>query len=254
MKLSWQQIPSTTITEIMCKGFDGVVLDTEHGCFSNENIVNSIQIIKLKGLMAFVRLTEISTTLIRYCLDAGCDGLIFSTVETEQQCQQIVNACYYPPKGKRGLGLVRENMWGEKQSLTSRVPIIIPQIESKAGIDNIDKIKNYGFDYYLIGPYDLSLSLDIPGDFKNEKFQDAIKKMRASIPNDKMAIHIPKDIEMWDLWEEEMDEWLGYRDYGIKCIGMDTIAILHYNKINLSRLNRKPAITNKPEIKFYLGD
>tara|TARA_R100000278_G_C5476406_1_gene166559 strand:- start:1405 stop:2121 length:717 start_codon:yes stop_codon:yes gene_type:complete len=238
MKLSWQQIPSTQITEIMCKGFDGVVLDTEHGCFNNESIFSSIQIIKLKGLKAFVRLTEVNPTLVRYCLDAGCDGLIFSTVETEEQCQAIINACYYPPKGKRGLGLVRENLWGERGGLVSRVPIIVPQIESKAGIDNIQKIRSYGFDFHLIGPYDLSLSLEVPGDFKHEKFQNAIKKMREAIPNDRMAIHIPKDIESWDLWEEEMKEWLDYRKYGMKCIGMDTIALLHYNKVNLSKLNK----------------
>ena len=250
MKLSWQQIPSTQITEIMCKGFDGVVLDTEHGCFNNESIFSSIQIIKLKALKAFVRLTEVNLTLIRYCLDAGCDGLIFSTVETEQQCHDIINACYYPPKGKRGLGLVRENSWGEKGGLVSRIPIIVPQIESKLGIDNIDKIRNYGFDFHLIGPYDLSLSLGVPGDFKHEKFQNAIKKMREVIPNDRMAIHIPKDIESWNLWEEEMKQWLDYRKYGMKCIGMDTIALLHYNKVNLSKVDADPGFTRK----YYLGE
>ena len=39
MKLAWQQIPSTVITEIFCNGkFDGVVLDTEHGCFNDEDV------------------------------------------------------------------------------------------------------------------------------------------------------------------------------------------------------------------------
>ena len=255
MKLSWQQIPSNIITEIMCKGFDGVVLDTEHGCFNNESIYNSIQIIKLKNLKAFVRLTEISDTLIRNCLDAGCDGLIFSTIETEQQCQHIVKSCYYPPKGQRGLGLVRENLWGEKQSFTNKMPIIVPQIESKTGIDNIEKIKAYGFDYYLIGPYDLSLSLDIPGDFKNIKFQEAIKQLRSSIPNERMAIHIPKDIEKWDLWESEMSEWLEYKKYGLICLGMDTIALLNYNKRILCQFNNpKIQSTNIPQIKYYAGE
>ena len=42
MILSWQQIPSATISEIMCKGFDGVVLDTEHGSFNPETINNTV--------------------------------------------------------------------------------------------------------------------------------------------------------------------------------------------------------------------
>lgn len=254
MILSWQQIPSTVISEIMCKGFDGVVLDTEHGCFNNENIYSSIQVIKLKNKKVFVRLTEISINLIRYCLDAGCDGLIFSTVETVEQCQKIQDSCYYPPKGKRGLGLVRENMWGENISLASKIPIIIPQIESKLGVDNIEKIKSFGFDYHLIGPYDLSLSLDIPGDFKNVKFQEAIQKIKKSVDNTKMAIHIPKDIEMWDLWEEEMSNWLEYKKYGMICLGMDTIAIFKYNKQALSKFNKPKQLTNKANIDFYKGD
>ena len=241
MLLSWQQIPSTTISEIMCVGFDGVVLDTEHGCFNNESVYSSIQLIKSKSKKSFVRLTEVSATMIRYCLDAGCDGLIFSTVETEDQCQKIINSCYYPPKGGRGLGLVRENLWGHEKRLIDKIPIIVPQIESKTGVENIERIKSYGFDHYLVGPYDLSLSLGIPGDFKNAKFQDAIKTIRSHVPNHNMAIHIPKAIETWDLWENEMSEWLQYREYGMVCLGMDTIALLNYNKRVLCNFkNPKP--------------
>ena len=45
MKLAWQQIPSPTISELLCKSLDGVVLDTEHGCFNNETLYNCIQVI-----------------------------------------------------------------------------------------------------------------------------------------------------------------------------------------------------------------
>ena len=49
MILSWQQIPSPSISEIMCRGFDGVVLDTEHGCYNNETLFCCIQVIKANG-------------------------------------------------------------------------------------------------------------------------------------------------------------------------------------------------------------
>ena len=48
MKLSWQQIPATIVSEMLCDDFDGVVLDTEHGCFNNETLYNCIQIITAK--------------------------------------------------------------------------------------------------------------------------------------------------------------------------------------------------------------
>jgi 2-keto-3-deoxy-L-rhamnonate aldolase RhmA len=223
MILSWQQIPSPLVSEIMCHNYDGVVLDTEHGCYNNETLFSCIQVIKANQKKCFVRLTEVSKTMIRYCLDASVDGLIFSTIETVEQCEKIIELCYYSPKGKRGLGLVRQNFWGEKK-LIQDAPIIIPQIETKQAVENLDKILDFGFDYYLIGPYDLSLSINNPGKFDNDEFLCYINKVRDLIPKEKMAVHIPKDIE----------EQIGkYEGYAIKCLGMDTIAILEYNKESL---------------------
>ena len=220
MILSWQQIPSPVISEIMCHNFDGVVLDTEHGVYSNETLYSCIQIIKALQKKCFVRLTEVSKTMIRYCLDAGVDGLIFSTIETKKQCEEIVEYCYYSPKGKRGLGLVRQNFWGEKE-LIQKEPIIIPQIETKTAVDNLSEIIKFNFDYYLIGPYDLSLSLNIPGKFDNPEFLCYINKVHNVLPKQKIAVHIPSDVE------KQIEK---YKDCGIKCLGMDTIALLKYNK------------------------
>jgi 4-hydroxy-2-oxoheptanedioate aldolase len=223
MILSWQQIPSTTITEIMCHGFDGIVLDLEHGCFNNETLYSCIQVAKILKKKTFVRLTEVSKTMIRYCLDAGADGLIFSTIETEEQCQKIIDYSLYSPRGKRGLGLIRQNFWGEKE-LIQPPPILIPQIETATGVENIDKIKSFDFDFYLIGPYDLSLSINSPGNFDSPVFLGYIERVANAIPTEKMAVHIPNDIE---------NQLQKYNDCGIKCLGMDTIAILDFNKRSL---------------------
>ena len=71
MKLSWQQIPSTIITEMLCEDFDGVVLDTEHGCYGNEALYNCIQIITAKNKVCLVRLTEINKTLAQVAIMFG---------------------------------------------------------------------------------------------------------------------------------------------------------------------------------------
>ena len=168
MKMSWQQIPSPIITEILCKYADGVVLDTEHGCFNNESISACIQVATLAKKHCFIRLTEISNTLIRHCLDSGATGLIFSTVETEEQARLI-----------------------KKLS------------------------------YYLIGPYDLSLSLNVPGKFDNEQFLCYINKVKEKVPESKLAVHIPNDVK---------NQIHKYKGYGLKCLGMDTMALLDYHK------------------------
>ena len=226
MILTWQQIPSPLISELLCYNFDGVVLDAEHGCFNNETLYTCIQVIKASRKRCFVRLTEVSNTMIRYCLDAGVDGLIFSTIESKDQCEKILDYCYYSPKGKRGIGLVRQNFWGEKDLIQKR-PIIIPQIETKTAVDNLEEILKFNFDYYLIGPYDLSLSLNIPAKFDNDKFLCYINKIMDLILQSKTAVHIPNDIE---------NQIKKYDQCAIKCLGMDTIAILEYNKRSLKNV------------------
>ena len=167
MRLCWQQIPSTVISDILCQNkLDGVVLDTEHSAFNPEILYACIQIITLNNKKAFVRLTEVDKTLIRMCLDAGCSGLIFSTVEGLVDAQKVLEFSKYPSQGgSRGLGLVRQNSWG-KDGLITKEPVLIAQIETVTGVESIMDIWSQGvFDFCMIGPYDLSASLGAPGNF-----------------------------------------------------------------------------------------
>ena len=66
-----------------------------------------------------------------------------------------------------------------KKKTCKRSSKIIPQLETITAVNNIDKIISFNFDKYLIGPYDLSMSLGKPGDFNNKKFIDALSKIKA---------------------------------------------------------------------------
>jgi len=220
VRLAWQQIPSTIISDILClNNLNGVVLDTEHACFSNETLYSCIQIITSNNKECFVRLGNSDDSMIRFCLDAGATGLIFSTIETPEQVQEINQLCKYPKyNGKRGLGLVRQNKWGLEE-LINKPPILIAQIETETGARNIEKL--LGFDFYMIGPYDLSASLGIPGKFDDPRFLSAVEKINKFIPNSKMAVHIPKDVRK---------EIKKYNDYGIIAVGMDTTVLIESHK------------------------
>ena len=198
MNLTLQTIPSTVISEIFClQKFDGIVLDTEHGCFNNESLYSCIQVVTGMNKKCFVRITDFNKQLIRMCLDAGVTGLIFSTIEDEEIGDRIIKYCNYPSKnGKRGMGLVRQNSWGQK-NLDEYEPILMAQIETKRGIQNLNTIKKCKFDYFVLGPYDLSSDLDCPGDWENEKYCLHVKMMCDILPREKLGIFIPtiKQIE-----------------------------------------------------------
>ena len=207
MNLFWQIIPSTEITEILCSGkMDGVVIDAEHGSFTIQNIVDSIRVITLKGKKAFVRLKE-NQRIEQISVDNGCDGLIYSTVE------RLI-------KPKWGIGLTRKNNYGQSK-LTGKAIVRVAQIETVAGLLGLSKSvsfnKMYGYDYYMLTPYDFSNSIGLPGQFNSAEYLDCDDKFKAIVPAEKRACHIVKDIE---------SQTEKYKDYGLKCYGLDSLMIL----------------------------
>ena len=192
MNLILQTIPSTIISELLANShFDGIVLDTEHGCFNNESLYSCIQVVTLYKKLCFVRFTDLNKQLIRMCLDAGISGAIFSTVETYEIGRQIVRYCRYPLcQGDRGCGLVRENQWGELKLGTNKT-ILIGQIETKNGVDNIDEILDCGFDMFVIGPYDLSNSLNCAGNWDDVLYKSYISEIYYKIELNKLGLFLP---------------------------------------------------------------
>tara|TARA_R100001015_G_C4588208_1_gene143954 strand:+ start:196 stop:873 length:678 start_codon:yes stop_codon:yes gene_type:complete len=217
MKLLWQQISSTIISEIYADSdYDGIVLDTEHGAFNNENLYTSIQIITLRRKNCFVRVSHLDKALVRMCLDAGATGIIFSTVENENQAQEIIDYCKYPKHGgKRGQGLVRENFWG-KDKLQNIMPIVIAQIETKEAVDNLEELYNMPFDYYLVGPYDLSASLGCVGEWDNKEYKEYLEKINM-IPKELRGVHL---VKTEDIKSHDLD------GYGFYALGMDTTMLI----------------------------
>ena len=216
MKLLWQQIPSPIITEIFCSSsFDGVVLDLEHGHFNNETLYSCIQVGTLLNKAVLARFSHLDKQVMRMVLDAGISGVILSTVESTEQAKEFYDYCIYPCNGKRGQGLVRENLWGMKP-LELRKPIIIPQIETVTGVENIERISDINFDYYLVGPYDLSASLGAVGDFESLDFRRALEYLKNNV-GDKLGFHIPCDVK---------DKFKDYKDYNFLALGMDTTFII----------------------------
>lgn len=227
MKLLWQQIPSTEVTKIYCNSnCDGIVLDTEHGVFNNETLFTLIQLINASGKKSFVRITEPTKTFCRLLLDSGISGLIFSTLDSLNDVRDIREWCKFPPEGKRGQGLVSENDWGDKPLQENNV-ILIAQIENRLGIEKLPFIiSSEVFDYYLLGPYDLTADLGCVGDWKNENYILNITKFNELIPQDKRGVHLVSNIE-----EEYKTK---FKDYGFVALGMDTTII----KTNINKLEQ----------------
>ena len=176
-KVAWLTIANEQYCEIFCDfGFDIICIDLEHSQISLSEATKLIRIINLKKKKSFIRLTNKKMTDLNRYLDIGIDGIIIPNVNNIEDLKIIKENVYYPPNGSRGVGLSRANKFGDNfknyfNKISKKIEII-SIIESKEAVQNLDSILKYKYlDGVMIGPYDLSSSLGIPGRFDSPIFK-----------------------------------------------------------------------------------
>jgi len=204
---SWITLAHPAIAEIMSKaGFDWLAVDMEHSVITIREAEELIRVIDLAGVVPFVRLTSNHPDQIKRVMDAGAHGIIVPMVNSAADARRAVDAVRYPPDGKRGVGLARAQGYGasfqkylkwQKENIS-----IIVQIEHINAVDHLKEIFGVkGVTGYMIGPYDLSGSMGIPGRFDHPDFLAATEKVKAAAQKMNIAggIHIiepdPKQLE-----------------------------------------------------------
>lgn len=231
---TWMQIPSPEIAEILTsQDFDWIALDVEHGVFSEEQILNCIKSIELGNALPFVRIGEQDEKVIKTCLEAGARGIIIPMISTAEQLRKCISSCFYPPRGTRGVGFSRANLYGKyfDKSLESHNNslTIVAQIESKEAIENLDEILSVdNLDAIMVGPYDLSASLGAAGNFESSGFQNAIRTITEKVQktNVKMGVHVVKPIK------EDLDLAIKSNNYFV-AYGIDALFLENGVGVNL---------------------
>jgi 2-dehydro-3-deoxyglucarate aldolase len=194
---SWMQILNPSIAEILGQsGYDWVCVDMEHGSGSLHLLPDLFRAIELGESLPLVRLANKSVSECSQALDAGAGGVIVPMVETAEDLIQIRNASRWPPSGSRGVGYCRANLYGKNfssYSQESQEPLLVAMIENIKAIENIKSILAVdGLDSLFIGPYDLSASLGVTGQFDDPKFKNAINEILIASKGAKkpVGIHI----------------------------------------------------------------
>jgi 2-dehydro-3-deoxyglucarate aldolase len=181
---SWITIGNPVVAEIMANaGFDWLVVDLEHSVITIREAEDLIRVIDLKGVIPLVRLSSNNETQIKRVMDAGSHGVIVPMIRTVQDVEDAVAAVRYPPSGHRGVGLARAQGYGvsfvEYEHWQKTESIVIAQIEHIEAVENLaDILSHDGVDGYIVGPYDLSGSMGIPGEFNSPRFQKVLEKIR----------------------------------------------------------------------------
>ena len=182
---SWITLAHPAIAEIMAKaGFDWLTVDMEHSVVTIREAEELIRVVDLCGVTPLVRLSANDTVQIKRVMDAGAHGIIVPMVNSVADAERAVAAVRYPPKGLRGVGLARAQGYGADFTRylhwVNKDALVIVQIEHIEAVNNLASILSVeGVDGFIVGPYDLSGSLGVPGEFDHPSMKKAMQRIES---------------------------------------------------------------------------
>lgn len=212
---SWIASAHVSVAEILAgAGFEWIAVDMEHSNITLAELPALFAAIENGGATPLVRLPENDPSFARRVMDTGACGVIVPMVNSRKDAERIVKAVKYPPEGKRGVGIARAHGYG--RSFLPHVKksnddvLVVVQIEHIEAVRNVELIFSVpGVDAYMIGPYDMSGSLGIPGQLNHPKVEEA----KAKVLKAGKAKRIVPGIHLVHPTELELEEALklGYR-------------------------------------------
>lgn len=181
---------ATNVEIAALTGFDYVVIDCEHGLYNVRELTEMLRAAKARGIKALARIPMPTREWILRALDAGADGLIIPNIRTMEEVHTIVRYGRYAPLGQRGFAAVRGADYGYNkehkefhamQQHANNTVLLLPQCETVESLVLADEILEVeGIDGLFVGPYDLSSSMEMMGDFENPRFKKAIASILES--------------------------------------------------------------------------
>jgi 2-keto-3-deoxy-L-rhamnonate aldolase RhmA len=169
---------------IRSAGFEIVGIDMEHCSYDFSTVHALVQACRSCGLFPLVRAPEPTKNYIQKILDLGARGIVIPLIQSVSQARELVRLSKYVPEGQRGMGPGIGHMDYEMPSdlaaymkQSNEQTILLVQPENQNGVDNLSDILDVpGIDGIQTGPFDLSVSYGVPGDFDSRLFREVNEK------------------------------------------------------------------------------
>jgi len=176
------QMPLPEIAEMFVQaGYDWLFVDLEHSPMDARNALDILTAVDSQ-IPCVVRVPWNDEANIKKALDIGATGIIVPLVNNARDASLAVGRCKYPPAGFRSVGITRGQRFDlDFDSYMKRANdeiAVIVQIEHVEAVKNIDAILDVpGIDGVFVGPFDMSGSMDLPGQINHPQVQEAIRKV-----------------------------------------------------------------------------
>ncbi len=194
---TWISLGEPTVTELASEfGFDWLLLDLEHGCFTEAEVLTNLRAVRRPEVASIVRVPSLAPSLIARVLDRGADGVMVPHISSADEARTLVAATRYAPQGERGYSrTVRAYGYG------LRIPgdaaafrcVVMAQIENLAGVSHVEEIAAVdGVDVLFVGPADLTHDLTVHG--AADRYEESLLRVaRAAQAHGKAAGILARD-------------------------------------------------------------
>lgn len=236
---SWLQIGDPVTAEIMSQaGFKWLAVDLEHSVIELSQMQTLFQVMTAHHVTPLARVAGSDPVQIKKVMDAGASGIIVPNVNSRDEAVRVVSAAKYPPMGSRGVGLARAQKYGADfrgyYDRINRESVVIAQIEHRLAVERLEEIVTVrGLDGLFIGPFDLSASYGIAGNFDHPLMKKAIEKIKRCARRADLALGV--HVVYPDLNEAKKKIRQGYR---FVAYSVDTILLRHYSSQAVKELKR----------------
>jgi 4-hydroxy-2-oxoheptanedioate aldolase len=178
----WLNMGSPDAAEIAgLAGFDWALIDLEHGSGDYKDLAHQLQALGGAVTAPIVRVPRIDADCFKQVLDLGPSGLMVPNVANAEQARTLMRYARIPPLGDRGAATSTRNSgyglhYARYLAEVNDNLLIVAQIESAEGIDNLEAIAGVdGIDVLFVGPTDLSIALGLESDPENPPFRAALQ-------------------------------------------------------------------------------
>lgn len=174
-------------------GLDFLMFDEEHFPIAETELAVACELSTLRQISPLVRVPSPTLSAVSRALDMGAEGVMIPHCHTIDEVRGAVEACYYPPRGRRGFSLrspgqrlhrLRQGM--DERTLASKLvesqnaaTTVIVQLETKSLLEEIEHNPlPAGIDVLFVGARDLGVDSGTP-DWDNPP-----SALRSLIPGD----------------------------------------------------------------------
>lgn len=182
---TWSQIAAPEMVDLIgLNGFRFTIIDCEHGFFGLETAENLARAADAVGIASAVRVPANDPVYIMKALDAGIRHVVVPNLSSRQEAEQAVGATRFAPHGLRGAcpccrsgGHFIRNWQDYVAEEEARVGAIA-LVETRQGYENFAEIAAVrDLAAIMLGPFDLSVSMGLEGDWRDERVAGAVREM-----------------------------------------------------------------------------